>query len=85
MLKESIFEFCNPYCDSDIDYNTYENLLDFNIPQASNFYHLYCLQVFLNNFEDIFSRKIVFEDQSGLISTILNSKEAFKTAVQADA
>ena len=74
LLKESIFEFCNPYCDCDIDYNTYENLLDFNIPQDSNFYHLYCLQVFLNNFEDIFSRKIVFEDQSGLISTILNSK-----------
>lgn len=74
LLRESIFDFCNPYGECDTDYNTYENLLDFNIPQDSNFYHLYCLQVFLNNFEDIFSRKIVFEDQSGLISTILNSK-----------
>ena len=78
LLKESIFDFCNPYYDewqSDQDYNTYENLLDFNIPQDSNFYHLYCLQVFLNSFEDIFSHKIEFEDHSGLIDTFLNSKE----------
>ena len=77
LLRKSIFDFCNPYYDewqSDTDYNTYENLLDFNIPEDSNFYHLYCLEVFLNSFEDIFSRKIVFEDQSGLIATILNSK-----------
>ena len=77
LLKEAIFDFCNPYygeCQSDTDYNTYENLLDFNIPQDSNFYHLYCLQVFLNSFEDIFSGKIEFEDQSGLIDTFLNSK-----------
>ncbi len=77
LLRESIFDFCNPYygeSQNDTDYNTYENLLDFNIPEDSNFYHLYCLQVFLNNFEDIFSRKFVFEDQTGLITTILNSK-----------
>ena len=77
LLRKSIFDFCNPYYDewqSDHDYNTYENLLDFNIPQDSNFYHLYCLQVFLNSFEDIFSGKIEFEDQSGLVDTFLNSK-----------
>ena len=77
LLREAIFDFCNPYDDEwqdNTDYNTYENLLDFNIPQESNFYHLYCLEVFLNSFEDIFSGKIVFEDQSGLIDTILNSK-----------
>ena len=77
LLRKAIFDFCNPYYDefqTDHDYNTYENLLDFNIPQDSNFYHLYCLQVFLNSFEDIFSGKIVFEDHSGLVDTILNSK-----------
>ena len=77
LLRESIFDFCNPCQDEwqiNTDYNTYENLLDFNIPQDSNFYHLYCLQVFLNSFEDIFSGKIEFEDQSGLIDTFLNSK-----------
>jgi len=75
-LRDSIDAFCNPFLKWRFPKHVlYRNLLSSHVPQDSHFYTLYCLEIFLDKFDDVFAKRFDLEKDIGLIEKMSESSK----------